>query len=75
MKWHAELILNNGSVDGFAEQLLDVSFTDIPGNVPNVLRNRLALEIGCVDLARRDDPDLDHLQLPTECPTGIEKPK
>src|SRR5215218_2393031 len=69
----AVLVLDRGCLDRLAEELPQVALADVAGQVANVALARLVDELRGVDLARRDDADLDHLELAPEAAAGVDE--
>src|SRR5919112_1627554 len=67
------LVLDRRRLDGLAEELLEVALADVAGQVADVPLARLVDELRGVDLARRDDADLDHLELAPEAAAGVDE--
>src|SRR5829696_8894158 len=62
-------------LDSLAEELLHVPLADVAGELPDVAFGRPVLEEARVDLPWHDDPELDHLERPSEAAAGVEKPQ
>src|SRR5919199_380606 len=69
----AVLVLDRRRLDRLAEELLQVALADVAGQVADVALAWLVDELRGVDLARRDDADLDHLELAPEAAAGVDE--
>ena len=63
MERHAVGIVDGWRVDRLREELLQIARADVAGEIANVVRLRLSLEVAGIDLTRGDDPDLDDFKL------------
>src|SRR5215470_15859357 len=63
LEWDTVLVGNIGRLDRLAEKLLQVALADVAGDVADIALARLIEELANVDLARRNDPQQDDLQL------------
>src|SRR3712207_262575 len=73
MKWHAMFVVDLRRLNGFAEQLLQITLADIARKFPRIAMPGRIDKLVRVDIPGNDNPQLDHLELAREAAACIEK--